>query len=128
MSTTTATPSAPAQPARVTRRDLRAARTPAGPTPRVMNRVLSIGDASGEVDAAWDSLYQSGVKSDEVQTQLNPLNNDPTTGRWVHQPTVTKSKTALTGFTPGARIWVRARAIGTGGIGEWCDPATSIVP
>lgn len=108
--------------------ELRSARTPAGPTPRVMNLVLSIGDASGEVDAAWDSLHKQGVKSYEVQTQLNPLNNDPNSGTWVAQAPTTKSKASLTGFTPGARIWVRVRAIGTGGIGEWSDPATSIVP
>ena len=107
---------------------LRATPTPMGPTPRVMNLVLSIGDASGEVDATWDSLYKQGVKTYDVQTQLNPLNNDPNSGTWVPQAPVTKSKSALTGFTSGARIWVRVRGIGTGGIGDWCDPATSIVP
>ena len=107
---------------------LRATPTPMGPTPRVMNLVLSVGDASGEVDATWDSLYKHGVKTYEVQTNLNPLNDNPNTGTWVPQAPTTKSKTALTGFTPGARIWVRVRGIGTGGIGEWCDPATSIVP
>jgi len=107
---------------------LRATPTPMGPTPRVTNLLLSVGDASGEVDAHWDSLYKQGVKTYEIETQLNPLNNDPMTGTWVHQPSTTKSKTALTSFTPGARIWVRVRGIGTGGTGEWCDPATSIVP
>ncbi|HLX62038.1 MAG TPA: hypothetical protein VKX17_12220 [Planctomycetota bacterium] len=58
----------------------------------------------------------------------NPLNNDPNAGTWTQQDTVTKSKTALTGFTSGARIWVRVRGIGPNGSGEWCDPATSIVP
>lgn len=108
--------------------DLRSARTPAGPTPRVMNLVLSIGDAAGEVDADWDSLYKQAVKSYEVQTAVNPLNNDPNAGTWTHQPSVTKSKSALSGFTSGARIWVRVRGIGPNGSGEWCDPATSIVP
>lgn len=97
-------------------------------TPRAMNLVLTVGDAGGEVDAHWDSLYKQGVKSYEVQTALNPVNNDPITATWRHQPTVTKSKAALTGFTPGARIWVRIRGIGPAGSGEWCDPATSIVP
>jgi hypothetical protein len=68
-----------------------------GPTPRVMNLVLSVGDASGEVDATWDSLYKHGVKTYEVQSQLNPLNNDPNSGTWVPQPSTTKSKSACGG-------------------------------
>jgi len=107
---------------------LRSARTPTGPTPRVTDLKLSIGDSAGSVDVAWNSLYKSGVKSYEVQSVLNPLNNDPSTGPWVQQPTVTKSSCTLAGFASGARIWVRVRAIGPNGAGDWCDPATIIVP
>ena len=107
---------------------LRSAPSASGPTPRVTGLELSIGDAAGEVDGGWNSEYKHGVKSYEVQTMLNPLNNDPTTGAWVHQPSVTKSKCALTGFASGARIWVRVRAIGPNGAGEYSDPATIIVP
>ena len=107
---------------------LRATPTPMGLTPRVMNLLLSIGDMATEIHAHWQSLAKQGVKTYDVQTQLNPLNNDPNSGTWVPQPSTTKSKSALTGFTPGARIWVRVRGVGTGGIGEWSDPATSIVP
>jgi len=107
---------------------LRSAPTPSGPTPRAVNLKLSIGDAAGQVDGDWDSLYRQGVKSYEVQTVINPLNNDPNSGSWAQQPTVTKSKCTLAGFASGARIWVRVRAIGPNGLGEWSDPATIIVP
>ncbi len=103
---------------------LRAARTPSGPTPRVVNLTLTHGDSAGPVDAGWDSLIASGVKSCEVQTVLNPLNNDPSVGPWTQQPTVTRSTCTLGGFTSGARIWVRARGIGPSGAGDWSDPAT----
>jgi hypothetical protein len=108
--------------------DLKTAPAPSGPTPRVLNLKLSIGDSAGSVDGAWNSLYKSGVKSYEVESVLNPLNNDPNSGAWVRQPSVTKSSCTLTGFTSGARIWVRVRAIGPNGTGEWSDPATIIVP
>ena len=108
--------------------DLRSARTPTGPTPQVMNLTLTRGDAAGEVDGHFDSLGNQGVKSYEVQTCLNPLNNDPIVGPWTQQPTVTKSKFTVAGFASGARIWVRVRAIGPSGPGAWSDPATLIVP
>ena len=108
--------------------ELRSGRTPSGPTPRVMGLALSTGDLPGEVDGGWDSLAKQGVKSYEIQTVLNPLNNDPSVGPWAAQPSVTKSKFALTGFTSGARIWVRVRGIGPAGAGPYSDPATIIVP
>ena len=80
------------------------------------------------MDGHFDSLGNQGVKSYEVQTCLNPLNNDPSVGPWTHQPTVTKSKFTVAGFASGARIWVRVRAIGTNGPGAWSDPATLIAP
>jgi hypothetical protein len=108
--------------------ELRSGPTASQPTPSVMNWELSVGDAGGEVDGAWDSLYKAGIKSYEIETCLNPLNNDPSVGRWTRQASSTKSKSFLTGFTPGARIWVRVRAIGPNGPGAWSDPATIIVP
>jgi hypothetical protein len=108
--------------------ELRDAPTPAGPTPRVQNVKLSQGDAAGEIDSGWNSLGKVGVKSYEVQTCLNPLNNDPSVGPWTQQPSVTKSKCTLGGFTSGARIWQRVRGIGPSGPGDWSDPATLIVP
>jgi hypothetical protein len=107
---------------------LRSARTPSGPTPRVTNLTLSHGDASGEVDGAWNSLGSQGIRTYEIETIINPLNNDPSVGPWTRQSSVTKSKCTLTGFTSGARIWVRVRAVGPNGAGEWSDPATIIVP
>lgn len=108
--------------------ELRNVPTPAGATPRVLNLKLSAGDSAGEIDSGWNSLYKEGVKSYEIQTVLNPLNNDPSTGPWQQHPSVTKSKCTLGGFTSGARIWQRVRAIGPAGPGDWSDPATVIVP
>ena len=46
-----------------------------------------------------------------------------------HRHTVPAWKAALSGLTSGARIWVRVRAIGTGGTkGPWSDPAVKAVP
>ena len=47
---------------------------------------------------------------------------------FVTADTLTNSKTTLTGFTSGARIWVRVRAINSAGKGPWSDPAVKIVP
>jgi len=41
---------------------------------------------------------------------------------------VTKSKTAVTELTSGARMWARVRAVNAAGQGAWSDVATKIVP
>ena len=104
---------------------LRAARTPAPPMPHVTNLKITLTDSPGVVVLMWDSLYKLGVKSYEVQTLLT---GEPLTGTWGHQASVIKAKCRLTGLTSGTRLWVRVRAIGTSGAGNWSTPANSIVP
>ena len=101
---------------------VRAAKTPAATPGQVANLSLTAGDNAGSLDAHWDSM--SGAKSFEVQSSPDPM----TSTSFVTADTLTNSKVTLTGFTSGARIWVRVRAINSAGKGPWSDPAVKIVP
>jgi hypothetical protein len=101
---------------------IRAARTPQTVPGQVMNLSLTTSDNAGALDAHWDSL--PGAKSFEVQTSPDPF----TDATWRTADTVTNSTVTLTGFTSGAKIWVRVRAINSKGKGPWSDVATKIVP
>ena len=102
--------------------DVRAARVPAGVPDMVSNLSITSGDNAGELDLQWDPVQ--GVKSYEIQTSPEPV----TATSWSNQPSVTKSKTAVTGLTSGARMWVRVRAVNPAGQGAWSEIATKIVP
>ena len=101
---------------------VRADKTPATAPGQVANLSLTVGDNEGSLDAHWDAM--SGAKSFEVQSSPDPM----TSTSFVTRDTLTNSKTTLTGFTSGARIWVRVRAINSAGKGAWSDPAVKIVP
>ena len=101
---------------------VRATPTAAGLPAQVMNLALTAGDSDGELDVTWDAL--PGAKSYEVQLSPEPV----TTTSWISKPSVTKSKTSLTGLTSGARVWLRVRAVASAGQGAWSDPATKTVP
>lgn len=101
---------------------VRAARAPQTVPGPVQNLSLTTSDNAGALDVHWDAL--SGAKSFEVQTSPDPF----TTTSWVTADTLTNSQTTLTGFTSGAKIWVRVRAINSAGKGAWSDVATKIVP
>ena len=101
---------------------VRAARAPQTVPAQVTNLSLTTSDYAGALDAHWDAL--SGAKSFEVQASPDPF----TTASWVTADTVTNSKTSLAGFTSGAKIWVRVRAINSAGKGAWSDPAVKVVP
>ena len=100
---------------------VKAASAPLGVPSQVQNLTLTAGDNAGEVDLQWDP---NGSRNFEIQSSADPV----TATSWVNQPSTTKSKTTLAGFTSGSRIWVRVRATGAGGKGPWSDPATKIVP
>ncbi len=88
----------------------------------VHNLAITAGDNSGELDLQWDPT--NGAKTYDVQTSPDPIT--PTS--WVSQPSVSKSKAVILGLPSGAKMWLRVRAVGAGGIGAWSDVATKIVP
>jgi len=100
----------------------RADKTPAGVPAQVMSLAVTAGDHDGELNAQWDPV--PGAKTYEVQTSPDPF----TATSWSRTKSVTKSMAVLAGFTSGARIWVRVRAIGAGGEGNWSSEISKIVP
>ncbi len=100
----------------------RSAKTPAGVPAQVMNLAVTAGDHDGELNAQWDPI--TGAKTYEVQTSPDPF----TATSWSKTKSVTKSAVVLGGFTSGARIWVRVRAISAGGDGNWSSEISKIVP
>ena len=101
---------------------VRAARAPQTVPGQVMNLSLTTSDNAGALDVHWDSL--TGAKSFEVQSSPDPF----TATSWVTADTLTNSKTTLTGYTSGSKLWARVRGINSAGKGAWSDPATKIVP
>ena len=100
---------------------VKAARTPANLPEAVAGLSITSGDGSGELDLHWEP---NGAKTYELQSSTDP--NFATNVR--SHPTVTKSKTTLTGLVSGTQVWVRVRAVNSAGQGAWSDPATKIVP
>ena len=88
----------------------------------VTNLAITAGDNAGELDLQWDPSNFAT----HYNVQISPDPITPTS--WISQPDVTKSKAVVLGLTSGARMWVRVRAAGPGGIGAWSDVATKIVP
>lgn len=101
---------------------VRAAKSPQSVPLPVQNLSLTAGDNAGTLDVHWDHL--DNAKSYEVQTSPDPF----TATSFVAADTVTKSSTTLAGFTSGAKIWVRVRAINSAGKGAWSDVAVKVVP
>ena len=85
-------------------------------------RWVTAGDLDGEIDVQHDPV--SGAKTYEVQ--LTTV--DPVAGPWVTKCTPTTSRCSIQNLTSGQRVWVRSRALGVNGPGNWSDPATKIVP
>lgn len=96
--------------------------SPVGIPAQVANLSITSGDNNGELDLQWDPT--PGAKSYEVQLSPDPM----TSTSFVAQPSVTKSKSALTGLTSGSKMWARVRAVASAGQGAWSDPAVKIVP
>ena len=101
---------------------LRAPNAPVGAPGKVQHLALTTGDMDGELDAMWNR--DKAAKTYDLEISVDPFT--PTS--WQSRGSVTKSKAAITGLTSGAKMWVRIRAVGTGGTGEWSDPAVKIVP
>ncbi len=102
--------------------NLKSASSPVGMPDQVANLSATAGDADGEIDLQWDPV--TGAKSYNVLASPDPI----TSTSWVNKPSVTKSKTAVTGLTSGARLWFKVAAVGAAGVGAFSDPATKIAP
>ena len=89
---------------------------------QVANLVVTTGDNQGELDAMWNRV--DGARAYEIQIGVEPIMGT----NWQNKPSVTKSKTTLTGLPSGAKISVRVRAIGSAGPGPWSETATRMVP
>jgi hypothetical protein len=59
-----------------------------------------------------------------VQTSPDPF----TATSWSKTKSVTKSLAVLPNLTSGSRIWVKVRAIGSGGEGNYSSEISKIVP
>lgn len=101
---------------------IRAARTPATLPEAVTNLSVAPSEAAGELYLAWDPMPNAA--SFEVQTSPDPV----TATSWANQPSVTKSKTAVSNFTSGAKIYTRVRAVNPAGTGAWSSEVGKIVP
>ena len=78
---------------------------------------------SGEIIAKWDGDGSRGPY--EVQANMGDPN---TAANWSYKGSFTGGRAKLSGFTPGATLWVRVRKIGTRGeTGGWSDPASIMV-
>lgn len=87
---------------------------PVGPLPAPGNLVSTTGDTEGEIDLAWNPVRGAG--SYEVVCMIN---TPP--GAWQPVQTVTASRLAATGLTPGTVYAFRVRAVGAAGPGAWSD-------
>jgi hypothetical protein len=100
----------------------RASKTPSGVPAQVMNLSVTAGDHDGELKAQWDPVPYA--KTYEVQTSPDPF----TATSWSKTKSVTKSLAVLPNLTSGSRIWVKVRAIGSGGEGNYSSEISKIVP
>src|SRR5204862_3951863 len=97
--------------------------TPIGPLPQVLNLVVTAGDNDGTLDVAFDPVR--GAQSYELQTSVDPVS--PTS--WAFKMSAGKSSATVNGFTSGAKMWIRVRAVGAANAtGPWSDPAVKTVP
>ena len=102
---------------------VRAERVPVGPPVQVLNLVLTAGDNEGTLDGSWDPVR--GANSYEIQSSVDPV----TSTSWAFKKTAVKSSATVEGFTSGARMWLRVRAVGAdNATGPWSDLAVKTVP
>jgi hypothetical protein len=78
---------------------------------------------SGAVTVKWQGDGSRAVYEVQINT------SDPNVAaNWSYKGSFTGGRADLSGFTPGATLWVRVRKIGTKGeTGGWSDPASIMV-
>jgi hypothetical protein len=101
--------------------NVRAARIPATVPEVVAGLAVAPGDEAGTLDLSWGAMPAAVLF--EVQTSV-----DPVSGIWTNHPSVTKSSTSVSGFSSGAKIYSRVRAINAAGTGAWSNEVGKIVP
>lgn len=101
--------------------DVRTPPTPVGPLPAPVDFLATMGDMEGEIDLVWSSVY--GAKSYVVQ--CSPY---ATPRVWAQITVVTKSKTTVSGCTPGEKSAFRVAAVGAAGQGPWSDESVKMSP
>jgi len=101
---------------------IRAARTPATLPEAVTGLAVAPSEAAGELHLAWDAMPNAA--SFEVQTSPDPV----TATSWANHPSVTRSKTSVSTFTSGAKVYTRVRAVNPAGTGAWSTEVAKIVP
>jgi hypothetical protein len=79
------------------------------------------GDDAGTLNLSWGAMPAAVLF--EVQTSVDPVSRI-----WTNHPSVTKSSTSVSGFTSGAKIYSRVRAINAAGTGAWSNEVGKIVP
>jgi len=94
---------------------------PAPPVGQVLELVLKHGPHDGTVRATWK--YNRAARSTEVETSPDPMTDDS----FVPNQIATKSSCTIRNQPIGSRLWVRARANGKDGPGDWSQPASIIV-
>jgi len=94
---------------------------PAPPVGQVLNLVLTHGPHDGTVRAKWK--YNRSARSTEVEISPNPMTDDT----FVPNQITTKSSCTIINQPVGSRVWVRARAHGKDGYGDWSQPKSIIV-
>jgi hypothetical protein len=102
--------------------NVRSQRSPQATPDQVANVSVTAGDSAGELDLQWDP--SQNAKSYEVHVSPDPVTN----ASWNSQPSVTKSKTVVSGMASGTRVWSRVRAINSAGQGAWSSPISKVVP
>ena len=97
---------------------------PTGILGQVADLKLAFGDNDGELKANWDKL--TDADNYFYQVYADAANPDSTL---IKQDVAKKSKTIISGLTPGQKVWVRVRGNGgSTGHGPWSDPAEKRVP
>lgn len=101
---------------------VRAAATPIGALPAVIDFLATMGDAPGENDLTWSRV--KGARIYEVEYRVH-VPGSP----WVRLNTSpTKSKVTVPGLIGGTEYAFRVRAVGSSGPGPWSDESVKMAP
>ena len=102
---------------------VRNAALPIGPMTQVANLAVSASEFDGALDVSWDPVRGAGTY--EIWASIDPV----TASSWAFKDVSNITALTLGGFTSGAKMWLRVRAVGAdNNKGPWSDPAAKTVP